>query len=169
MARIFLIEDNESIREAVTSYLKLDDHDVIEFDRIQGVTDAVKLNNPDLVILDVMLPDGSGFQLAKRIRKIKDREYIPILFLTAKATESDRITGFELGADDYVVKPFSPKELFLRVKAILGRTLKSGHPENDKSEWSSGTHTLSLDREAHRVEADGEVINLTASEWTILN
>ena len=121
MARIFFIEDNEGLREAATGYLKLDDHEVVEFGRLQGVLEALRVREPDLIILDVMLPDGNGFQLARSIR----RDYnIPIIFLTAKTSESDRITGFEVGGDDYVLKPFSARELNLRVKAVLKRTGK---------------------------------------------
>lgn len=168
MARIFLIEDNESIREAVTSYLKLENHEVIEFDRIQGVIDAISFRNPDLLILDVMLPDGNGFQLAKQIRENKGKEHIPILFLTARTTESDRITGFEVGGDDYVIKPFSPRELSLRVKAILRRNQRSA-AVIDKCEWASGSHRLSMDGAAHKVTADEEDITLTTAEWNILD
>ncbi|MBA7649836.1 Transcriptional regulatory protein SrrA [subsurface metagenome] len=168
MARIFLIEDNESIREAVTSYLKLENHEVIEFDRIQGVIDAISFKKPDLLILDVMLPDGNGFQLAKQIREDKGKEHIPILFLTARTTESDRITGFEVGGDDYVIKPFSPRELSLRVKAILRRNQRSA-AVIDKSEWASGSHRLSMDGAAHKVTADDEEITLTTAEWNILD
>ncbi|HEB10276.1 MAG TPA: response regulator, partial [Spirochaetales bacterium] len=121
MARIFFVEDNEGLREAATGYLKLDDHEVVEFGRLQGVLEALRVREPDLIILDVMLPDGNGFQLARSIR----RDYnIPIIFLTAKTSESDRITGFEVGGDDYVLKPFSARELNLRVKAVLKRTGK---------------------------------------------
>ena len=115
MARIFVVEDNDSLREAVCSYLRLNDHDIEEFPRIGAVLEAIATKPPDLIVLDVMLPDGDGFLLARKIRGSHD---VPIVFLTAKASESDRITGFELGADDYVVKPFSPKELSLRVEAV---------------------------------------------------
>ena len=104
MATIFLVEDNDSLREAVSSYLRLNDHSVHEFSRLGGVIDALQTKDPDLLILDVMLPDGDGFHLARKIRKTHS---VPIIFLTAKSSESDRITGFELGGDDYVVKPFS--------------------------------------------------------------
>ena len=119
MARIFLVEDNETLREAVVSYLRLADHEVVEFGAIARVREAVDTRPPDLLILDVMLPDGDGFLLARQIRRT---HAFPLIFLTAKTAESDRITGFELGADDYVVKPFSPKELALRVEALLRRS-----------------------------------------------
>jgi DNA-binding response OmpR family regulator len=120
---IYLVEDNENLREAVCSYLELQDHEVLVFGRIEGVLESISVKIPDLIILDVMLPDGNGFHLARKIRKTHDT---PIIFLTAKTGESDRITGFEVGGDDYVVKPFSPKELALRVEAILRRTENDG-------------------------------------------
>ena len=106
MAKIFFVEDNKAIREAVVSYLVIENHEVMEFDKITGVLEAFALQNPDLIILDVMLPDGNGFKLAREIRMKSD---IPIIFLTAKTSETDRITGFEVGGDDYIIKPFSPR------------------------------------------------------------
>src|SRR3989339_827699 len=122
MAKIFVVEDNAGLSDAIVSYLEVDGHKVVLFDRISGVYEAVKMAQPDLIVLDVMLPDGDGFMLARRIRKITTT---PILFLTARSSESDRITGFEIGADDYVVKPFSMRELVLRVRSIIARTTVS--------------------------------------------
>jgi two-component system phosphate regulon response regulator PhoB len=111
-----------------------------------------------------MLPDGDGFHLARRIRADYD---VPILFLTARNAESDRITGFEVGGDDYVVKPFSPRELALRVRAILRRGTREGDPQ--VSRWQLDNHSLAIDRAAHRVEVDGTEAVLTAAEWKILD
>jgi DNA-binding response OmpR family regulator len=166
MAKIVIVEDNESIREASASYLRLQDHEVFEFDRIQGVLDAIKMQNPDLIILDVMLPDGDGFQLAKRIR---EHSNIPILFLTAKTSESDRITGFEVGGDDYVVKPFSPRELVLRVNAILKRTKKKPKEVQEASIWKLGEDKLLMNELSHRTVVNNKEIKLTAAEWKILS
>jgi DNA-binding response OmpR family regulator len=166
MAGIVVVEDNEQIREAVSSYLRLDGHDVREFGRVAGVLEAVKMKNPDLLILDVMLPDGDGFRLAKRIR---ERSAVPILFLTARASESDRITGFEIGGDDYVVKPFSPKELALRVRSILRRTGREQPPGGARTTWKRGETVLVMDDLAHRATVDGREIALTAAEWKILS
>jgi len=167
MAEIFVVEDNESLRDAVVSYLKLDDHRVVSFGRVRGVMEALKAWNPDLIVLDVMLPDGDGFLLARRIRAAGHR--MPILFLTARTSESDRITGFEVGGDDYVVKPFSTKELVLRIKAILRRTgAGDAAPAGQGASWSLGGHSLEIDEKAHRVRADGEDVPLTAAEWKIL-
>jgi DNA-binding response OmpR family regulator len=166
MARIFVVEDNESLREAVCSYLLLNDHEIVEFPRIGGVLEAIETKPPDLIVLDVMLPDGDGFLLARKIRK---DHTIPIIFLTAKATESDRITGFELGADDYVVKPFSPKELSLRVEAVLRRSGERMIQAAASMHWTLGERVLELDEAAHRASVDGEAINLTVAEWKILS
>lgn len=165
MAEILIVEDNESIREAVASYLRLDEHEVYEFDRLQGVLEAVRMKNPDIVILDVLLPDGDGFQLAKRIRMISD---VPILFLTAKTAESDRIIGFEVGGDDYVVKPFSPKELTLRVRSILRRGKELRTKEKDVKVWRLNDEPLTMHSLAHRVRIGEKELSLTAAEWKIL-
>jgi DNA-binding response OmpR family regulator len=166
MARIFVVEDNESLREAVCSYLRLNDHEVVEFPRIGGVLEAIDTKPPDLIVLDVMLPDGDGFILARTIRK---DHAVPIIFLTAKATESDRITGFELGADDYVVKPFSPKELSLRVEAVLRRSGERAMQAAGRMKWALGKRVLELDEAAHRASVGGMEINLTVAEWKILS
>ncbi len=164
MARIFLVEDNEGLREVVTSYLVLNDHEVIEFDRTKGVVKALQAKEPDLIVLDVMLPDGNDFHLARQIRAKHD---VPILFLTAKTSESDRIAGFEVGGDDYMVKPFSPKELSLRVEAILRRTQPKAR-QFSGGKWVLGKQVLECSHEAHRTTLNGEEISLTAAEWKIL-
>lgn len=166
MARIYLVEDNESIREAAAGYLRLQEHEVVEFGGVKDVPDAMRHRAPDLVILDVMLPDGNGFALAKKIRSTSS---VPIIFLTARVAESDRITGFELGADDYVVKPFSPKELVLRVEALLRRTGGGGGKAGGAGgSWTLGRSRLTLDTQAHRATLGGEEIALTGAEWKIL-
>lgn len=169
MARIFVVEDNESLREAVVSYLRLADHEVVEFAGASRVAEAVDTRPPDLLILDVMLPDGDGFRLARSIRK---RHAVPLVFLTARTAESDRITGFELGADDYVVKPFSPKELVLRVEALLRRSgptagTAAAGPAVPRS-WQRGGRLLRIDEAAHRASLDGSDLDLTGAEWKIL-
>ena len=168
MSYIFIIEDNEDLKEAVVSYLKLDGHTVKEFKKISGVMAAIDFKAPDLIILDVMLPDGNGFHLAKKIR-IKHK--MPILFLTARTSESDRITGFEVGGDDYMTKPFSPKELNLRIKAILKRT-SGNHSKNEKvliNKYIYKSHVLKLNNSLHKAILDNENIFFTASEWRILS
>lgn len=166
MACVIIVEDNSLIRDAVSGYLKLDGYKTLEFGGVTGVLNAVKRETADLAILDVMLPDGSGFALAREIRASSD---IPLIFLTAKDSESDRILGFELGADDYICKPFSAKELVLRVHALLRR---SGKSESGKSaasgEWQSGNSAVFIDEGRHSVSVDGNPIELTSTEWKIL-
>lgn len=164
MAKLLICEDNDNLREAVVSYLRLDDHEVIELAEAKSLLDNIKIHQFDLIILDVMLPDGDGFFLAKEIRKISK---VPILFLTAKADESDRITGFEVGGDDYVVKPFSPKELVLRVKAILRRSIIPDS-KNKNQLWQLGNDQIVVDTEAHQIKANNSEIRLTAAEWKLL-
>ena len=166
MACVIIVEDNSLIRDAVSGYLKLDGYKTLEFGGVSGVLDAVKRETCDLAILDVMLPDGSGFALAKEIRAASD---IPLIFLTAKDSESDRILGFELGADDYICKPFSAKELVLRVHALLRRTGKSdGGKSAASGEWQSGNSAVFIDEGMHSVSVDGNPIELTSTEWKIL-
>lgn len=166
MACVIIVEDNSLIRDAVAGYLKLDGYKTLEFGGISGVLDAVKRETADLAILDVMLPDGSGFALAKEIRAASD---IPLIFLTAKDSESDRILGFELGADDYICKPFSAKELVLRVHALLRRSGKGDSGKSAASgEWKSGNSTVLIDEAKHSISVDGNAAELTSTEWKIL-
>lgn len=166
MACVIIVEDNSLIRDAVSGYLKLDGYKTLEFGGVAGVLDAVKRETADLAILDVMLPDGSGFALAKEIRASSD---IPLIFLTAKDSESDRILGFELGADDYICKPFSAKELVLRVHALLRRSGKTDSGKSAASgEWKSGNSTVLIDEAKHSVRVDGNTAELTSTEWKIL-
>ncbi|MDC7246609.1 MAG: response regulator transcription factor [Sphaerochaetaceae bacterium] len=171
MAKIFVVEDNAGLSEAIISYLSIEGHNPILFDRVNGVVEAAAMAQPDLIILDVMLPDGNGFNIA---RKIKEEADIPIMFLTARSSESDRITGFELGADDYVVKPFSMRELVLRVRSLLARVNRSTAQTEDHHHLFIHTdekgvkHTLELDEDAHTCSQDGKEIKLTATEWKII-
>jgi DNA-binding response OmpR family regulator len=170
VARIFLVEDNETLREAVVSYLRLGDHEVVEFGRVADVEKAVDTRPPSLIILDVMLPDGDGFLLARRIRR---KHAVPLIFLTARSAESDRITGFELGADDYVVKPFSPRELALRVEALLRRSSAASGSgaatAGSAKAWQHAGHRLELDAAAHLASLDGSRLGLTFAEWKLLS
>lgn len=169
---IILVEDNDSIREAVTGYLELEGYDVDGCPTLADASRALERRGDETqaIILDVMLPDGDGFRFAKRLREGGGAgAAAPILFLTARTEESDRITGFELGADDYVVKPFSPKELVLRVKAVLRR---GGVAAQDGSQgpksYRLGEATLRIDEDDHWVGLNDRPLDLTAAEWTIL-
>ena len=165
---IYVVEDNESIRETIKAYLELAGLTVQEFPGIKGVLESLEFKTPKLCILDVMLPDGNGFSLAKKIRDAKPD--IPFLFLTARESESDRITGLELGAEDYIVKPFSTRELVLRVQNILKRTdrANAATARNNPNEWTAGNHLLRIDEVSHEASIDGQNVHLTTVEWNIL-
>ena len=173
MARVFVVEDNDGLRDTIVSYLRLDRHEVAAFPRLAGVQEAVRMQQPDLLILDVMLPDGDGFLFARTLRASAT---VPIIFLTARTSESDRITGFEVGGDDYVVKPFSNKELMLRVQAVLRRSRSGSGGEGQQQperRWvltqDRSRHTLELHQAGHLCRQDGVDIALTAAEWKILS
>lgn len=167
---IYVVEDNDAIRETISSYLRLAEYEVEEFSRVAPVIDSLEFKTPQLCILDVMLPDGNGFELAKRIRAAHSE--VAFLFLTAREAESDRILGLELGAEDYIVKPFSPRELVLRVQAILRRvTISQTSDEAQKGgtkEWTVGKHRLTLNKTTHAVMVNDEEVHLTPVEWKIL-
>jgi len=164
MAHIFVVEDSEATLKTITGYLQLADHEVSSFENIGSVREALKHRRPDLILLDVILPDGDGFLFTK---EFLSKEQIPIIFMSVRESESDRITGFEVGADDYIVKPFSPKELVLRVAAVLKR---SSDKTNSKAKfsWTLSGHRLTVDGESHKVDVDGGPLKLTAAEWKIL-
>lgn len=118
-AKILIVDDEKNIVELIKFHLKKENYRVIEAYKGKDAIDLFKKEKPDLIILDVMLPDMGGFEVCKNIRK---ESKVPIIMLTAKGEEIDKILGFELGADDYITKPFSPRELLARIKAILKRT-----------------------------------------------
>jgi two-component system phosphate regulon response regulator PhoB len=168
MSLVYIVEDNDLIRNGVAEYFQINGYEVSGFPDIQSIREALAHRLPDIILLDVMLPDGNGFIFAREIRESWD---VPILFLTAREDESDRIMGFEVGGDDYVVKPFSNKELLLRVAALLRRVTASDTKEEEAEDprvYALGEHRLIIDLRARKVSADGEERNLTATEWNIL-
>jgi DNA-binding response OmpR family regulator len=155
-----IVEDHESIREGLASYLRQDGH-IVET-RGDGRDLAALADRFDLFILDVMLPGRDGFVLARELRALTDA---PFLFLTARGTEADRIAGLEGGASDYIVKPFSPREVVLRVRGILGR--RPAPPAGVVAYHLEG-HRLSFDLAAREIAVDGAEAALTAGEWALL-
>ncbi len=155
--KILVVDDEMLIREVVKEYLTLDGFLV---DEASDGDEAVKLalqNDYNLIIMDIMMPKKDGYQAVKEIRKVKD---VPVLMLSARGEEFDKLIGFDLGIDDYVTKPFSPKELVARVKAIIKRNEKSG----SKLEFGG----LVVDDLAHEVRVDNKVVNLTPKEYDLL-
>jgi two-component system phosphate regulon response regulator PhoB len=163
MARILVIEDEQDLGSLLEYNLKSDGHEVEVVRTGAAGVARVKIFKPDLVLLDLMLPDIAGSEVARLLREDESRR-VPIIMVTARGEESDRVKGLELGADDYVTKPFSVKELLLRIKAVLRR---QGEPP------SSGARVLTageivLDTERHEVKARGEPVLLTALEFRLL-
>lgn len=161
-ATILVVEDERKLRELLRDILEREGHVVISTGSGAEALDVARRMLPDLVVLDLGLPDISGEEVARELRRFTET---PILILTAKITEDDRIRGLELGADDYVTKPFSPRELVLRVQAVLRRGRTSTF---DEDVVSFGAHEVEIDEGLHQVTVRGEVVELTPTEWGIL-
>ena len=158
-ATIVVVDDEANIADLVEMYLAQADFRVVKAATGQRALDAVKDHAPDLVILDVGLPDLDGLEVCRRVRA---DSRVPIIFLTARDEEVDRIVGLELGADDYVTKPFSPRELVARVKAVLRRSEAQAPPEVIR------LGTLEVDLGRREMRADGAVVELTAREFDLV-
>jgi DNA-binding response OmpR family regulator len=158
---ILVVDDEDVVRDVVVRYLEHEGMQTVQAADGEEARRIVELNPPDLVILDVMVPKVNGLDLCSWIRERSD---IPVILLTARGEESDRITGLELGADDYVVKPFSPRELVVRVKAILRRT-GSGQRRSPEVLEVAG---LTIDGQSRRVHRAGSEVILTATEFDLL-
>ncbi|HEX6208183.1 MAG TPA: response regulator transcription factor [Actinomycetota bacterium] len=160
-ATVLVVDDERKIRDLVRSYLEREGYSVLQADSGQGALEAAARGRPDLVVLDLMLPDLAGEEVARSLHEIAP---LPIIMLTAKAGEDDRIAGLRLGADDYLVKPFSPRELVARVEAVLRRA-RGGRTD---SSLSLDGGRLTVDPEAREVVVDGESVALTRSEFDLL-
>ncbi len=162
--KILIVEDEADIAQLVKLYLEKDGfRPTIAKTGVEGLK-LVKADRPDMVILDLMLPEMDGLEICKKIRTSLDTALLPIMMLTAKAEESDTIIGLELGADDYVTKPFSPKVLVARVKALFRRLERADDPKQTSYAYGS----LLLDLSRHEVLVDGAEIPLTAKEFGLL-
>lgn len=160
--RILVVDDEVDVTELLSYHLRQRGFDVRAINDSRLALETARQFRPDLVVLDVMMPDFSGLQVCHLMRADSTLKEVPIIFLSAKTEEGDRIDGFESGADDYVCKPFSPKELMLRVSAILKRR---GEAEEAAILEVNG---IRMDVEHHRVEVDSKGIELTATEFRLL-
>jgi two-component system phosphate regulon response regulator PhoB/two-component system alkaline phosphatase synthesis response regulator PhoP len=160
---IAIIDDEPDIVELITIHLNKAGFDAIGFHNAEDFFDFIGNDIPDLILLDLMLPDADGFEVCKYLKKKDTFSSIPIIMLTARGEETDKIVGLELGADDYVTKPFSPKELVARVKAVLRRQ-KREEPSN-KIEIGD---ILTIFPEKHEAYVQGNKIELTPTEFKIL-
>ncbi len=165
---ILVIEDEPDINKTISYNLLTEGFEPISTYNLLEADDWIQSNSPDLILLDLMLPDGSGLDFCKRIKSKDKFNNIPIIILTAKDDEVDKVVGFELGADDYVTKPFSVRELILRIKAILKRKTISSHSENVDSNESKEFGKLKIDADSHEVFIDNNEIILTALEFKLL-
>ena len=163
--KILVVEDEPDIRKLVNYNLAQERFKVLEAEDGEQGLKIVQRDKPDLVILDLMLPGLSGMELCKILRERSETERLPVLMLTAKASEADRIVGLEMGADDYLTKPFSPRELVARVRAIL-RRVESAKPADQLPAYDKGC--LKIDFSTYEVFAREKSIRLTLKEFELL-
>ncbi len=159
--KILVVDDEESILNAVQFSLERAGYDVITADDSEPALAAMHNENPDLLLLDVMLPTRSGFEVCEQIRQFSN---IPIIMLTAKGTENDRVTGLNIGADDYITKPFGTRELLARIASVMRRTGVAAEPAQAKLRAGE----LSVDVDRHEVTVSGTKLELTPREFDLL-
>jgi len=160
--KILIVEDEVDVADLVAHHLRGAGFSVETVNNGRAALNLIKSQPPTLVVLDLMLPEVSGLDLCRMIKSDPRTNKIPIIMLSAKTEEIDRVLGFELGADDYVVKPFSPREFVLRIRAVLRRRFQSDEPELLRA------GELVLDRSRHEVKAADRVIDCTATEFRLL-
>lgn len=162
--KILIIEDEPDIRKTLEYNISREGYHVVSASSLVEAKSRFESDSFSLILLDLMLPDGSGLDLCREIKSDKEKSSIPIIILTAKDDEVDKVVGFELGADDYVTKPFSVRELILRMKAVL----KRGEKKSDNVEVQRQFGQLSINTESHEVFVDDNEITLTALEFKLL-
>jgi two-component system alkaline phosphatase synthesis response regulator PhoP len=161
-ANIYLVEDDENIRELIRYALDQTGFKVVCFERGDEFLRVAKESVPELILLDIMLPGANGYEILKRIRSSERLKAVPVIFITAKGTEMDKVQGFDLGADDYIVKPFGVLELIARVKAVLRRG--SGMPAASKIKYKD----IEIDTQSREVYKESEKLDLTLKEYELL-
>ena len=160
-SKVLVVDDEPTVREVVVGYLRRDGHDVSEAADGTRALELLESEPPDLVVLDMMLPGVNGLDILRRVRSTSN---IPVIMLTARADESDRVAGLELGADDYVVKPFSPRELAARVNGVLRRTNQRETASPQVIEFDG----LTIDPLAREVRLGDQVVEMTPKEFDVL-
>lgn len=161
--KILVVDDEEDILNLLDYNLKKAGFHVLLAKDGPEAIEAARARSPDIIILDIMLPDMEGTEVLKRLKGSEKTRRIPVIMLTAKGEEVDKIIGFELGAEDYITKPFSPRELALRVKAVLKR---ASRPEEEAELKSNG---VAIDIAGHRVNVDGREVDLSSTEFKLLS
>ncbi len=163
-AQILVVDDEPDILSVLVYHLSREGYRVTTAVNGQGALTTAQVERPDLIILDLMLPGMDGYEVLQRLRKADRTESIPVILLTARREEEERVKGFEVGADDYITKPFSARELTLRVEALLRRS--KAEPVSTSRRISVGP--VELDREAHRAFSEGFEVDLTPLEYRLL-
>ena len=161
MARILIVDDEINIRRVVREYAEFEGYEVFEAENGMQAVDLVKSNDYDLIVMDIMMPKLDGFSTCKEIKKYKS---IPVIMLSARGEEYDKLFGFELGIDDYVVKPFSPKELMARIKVVLKRNTVKETETTDRIIFEG----LEIDIAGREVYVDGQKASMTPKEYDLL-
>lgn len=161
MSKILVTDDEANIRLVVKEYAEFEGYEVDEAENGMQAIDMVKNNNYDLVIMDVMMPKLDGYSACKEIKKIKN---IPVIMLSARGEEYDKLFGFEIGIDDYVVKPFSPKELMARIKVVIKRNSEKGIPQAERYKFEG----LEIDMAGREVYVNGQKASMTPKEYDLL-
>ena len=161
MYKILVVDDEPKIREVIREYAEFSGYEVVEAEDGMSAIGLCKLNDYDLIIMDVMMPKLDGFSACKEIKKIKD---VPVIMLSARGEEYDKLFGFELGVDDYIVKPFSPKELMARINAVLSRFKAASHSHQTTLKFDG----LEINIPARTVSVDGKKVELTPKEYDLL-
>lgn len=162
MALIYIVEDDKNIREIEHFALQNSGYRVEEFECAKDFYKRIAVKQPQLVLLDIMLPDEDGLEIIKKLRSMPDTKKVPVIMVTAKTTELDKVKGLDLGADDYITKPFGVMELISRVKAVLRRT------EGTQEEKHLMIGEVSIDCEKHMVTVQDQVCELTFKEYELL-
>ncbi len=160
--QVLIVDDEPAIREMIAVALEMADYDYLEAGDAREAHSMIVDKKPDLILLDWMLPGVSGIEFARRLKRDQNTSEIPLIMLTAKTEEDNKVQGLEVGADDYITKPFSPRELVARLKAVLRRTAVQG------METPIEVEGLRLDPICHRVTADGEPLNMGPTEYKLL-
>ncbi|HLU23771.1 response regulator transcription factor [Lederbergia graminis] len=165
--KILVVDDEERIRRLLKMYLERENYVIDEADNGEDALQLALNNDYHCILLDLMMPGKDGIEVCNELREEKTT---PVIMLTAKGEETNRVQGFEAGTDDYIVKPFSPREVVLRVKALLRRSAQTGFIAANASARDIIVYPhLSIDHDAHRVMADGQEVNLTPKEYELLH
>lgn len=163
---ILIVDDEERIRRLLKMYLERENYIIDEAEDGNEALSKALLNDYDVILLDLMMPGKDGIEVC---RELREKKATPVIMLTAKGEEVNRVQGFEVGTDDYIVKPFSPREVVLRVKALLRRSSKTSYLQTETTTKDVIVFShLTIDNDAHRVLADGKEVSLTPKEYELL-